>query len=204
MIQGSIKFKNYSLEWLFQPSKLAKFDSLWIRVCAIVAFTGYREAILLTFPQFSLLLQNFIDSFSPPKNLCLFFVTYPSFYSEILASQGTHWFPCFVLWLTEPVPCPSLDRFYFLFFHSFPLFSFDSFECPWLVTYFRMCWGMPFLISPFGNSPFLPFFPSRRNPILPIWKSPVAIPLFVLLHSGSPRRFPLAPWEVTSYFLFFC
>ena len=66
-----------------------------------------------------------------------------------------------------------------------------------------MCWGMPFSISTFGSSPFLPFFPSGRNPILPIWKSSVAIPLFVLLHSGSPRRFPLAPWEVAGYFLFF-
>ena len=28
VIQGSIKLKNYTLEWLFQPSKLAKFDSL--------------------------------------------------------------------------------------------------------------------------------------------------------------------------------
>ena len=47
------------------------------------------------------------------------------------------------------------------------------------------------------------FFPSGRNPILLIWKSPVAIPLFVLLHSGSPRRFPLAPLEVIGYFLYF-
>ena len=139
-----------------------------------------------------------------PKNLLLFFVTYPSFYSEILVSQGNHWFPCFVLWLTEPVLCPSLGMFYFLFFHSFLLFSFDSFESPWLVTYFGMWWGMPFSISTFGSSPFLPFFPSGRNPNLPFWKSPVAIPLFIILYSGSPRCFPLAPWEVAGYFLFLC
>ena len=28
--------------------------------------------------------------------------------------------------------------------------------------------------------------------------------LFILLHSGSPRRFPLAPWEVADSFLFSC
>ena len=67
-----------------------------------------------------------------------------------------------------------------------------------------MCWGMPFSISPFDSSPLLPFFPSGRNPILPTWKSLVAIPLFVFLHSGSPRRFPLVPWEVAGYFFFFC
>ena len=88
-------------------------------------------------------------------------------------------------------------------FSFFPSFSFNSFESPWLVTYFGMCWGMPFSILPFGSSPFLPFFPSGQNPILPTWKSPVAIPLFVLLHSGSPIRFPLVPWEVAGYFFFF-
>ena len=98
---------------------------------------------------------------------------------------------------------PITRQVLFPVFHSFPLFSFESFESPWLVTYFRMCWGMPFSISTFSSSSFLPIFPSGRNPILPIWKLPVAIPLFVLLHSGSPRRFPLAPLEVVGYFLYF-
>ena len=52
--------------------------------------------------------------------------------------------------------------------------------------------------------PFCPFFLSGRNPILPTWKSPVAILFFIFLCSGFPRRFLLVPWEVTDYFFFFC
>ena len=48
--------------------------------------------------------------------------------------------------------------------------------------------------------PFCPFFPSRRNPILPTWKSPVAILFFVFLCSGSPWRFLLVPWEAVGSF----
>ena len=92
----------------------------------------------------------------------------------------------------------------------FPVFSFfPSFQLwfLWKSMAGYLLWDMlryALSISPFGSSPFSPFFPSGRNPILPIWKSSVAIPLFVFLHSGSPRRFPLAPWEVASYFLLFC
>ena len=36
---------------------------------------------------------------------------------------------------------PITQQVRFPVFHSFPLFSFDSFESPWLVTYFGMCWS---------------------------------------------------------------
>ena len=53
---------------------------------------------------------------------------------------------------------PITQQVLFPVFLFFPSFSFDSFESPWLVTYFGMCWGMLFSISPFGSSPFA-FFP---------------------------------------------
>ena len=97
MIQGSIKLKSCSLEWLFQPSKLAKFDSLWIRVCAIVAFIGIPGSnihfplsffFLLTTTLLISLFSNKI-SFSPFFSCCLF-LRNPSlpFIMEFWSSRG--------------------------------------------------------------------------------------------------------------------
>ena len=57
--------------------------------------------------------------------------------------------------------------------------------------------------SAFGRPFSLSFFSNGRNPILPVRKSFVATPLFIALHSSSPRYRPLVLWEVTPGFLLF-
>ena len=112
-------------------------------------------------------LQNFINSFSLLQSLPSS-QPFPPFYSDILESQENHWFPCFVLWLTGHVPCPSLSRFYSLFFIlPFFLASISLKVHGWLPIsgYAEVT---PFSIPPFGSSSFLPFFPTGRNPILPV------------------------------------
>ena len=112
----------------------------------------------------------------------------PSFYNGVLVFPGNRWFPCFAFLWTEPVSCLSLSKSHFPFFSFFPSFSSDSFESPWLATFFGMYWGMPFSASPFGNSTFSLFFPSGRNPILPTWKPLVTI-LFLCFSVLVPRGF---------------
>ena len=79
----------------------------------MVAFLGYREVVLLIFPEFSLLLRILSIVLSLLNSLCPSSQSFPPFYSDILKSQGNHWFPCFVLRLTGHVLCPSLNRFRF-------------------------------------------------------------------------------------------
>ena len=76
MIQGSSKLKNYSLKWLFKPLRLTKFDSFWIRACAITVFSrilGNNLLISLSFlldKTFSMiLLPLFFFSFRNPSLL---------------------------------------------------------------------------------------------------------------------------------------
>ena len=47
MLQDPNKFKNYRLRWLSKPLRLAKFESLWIQVCSIVAVFGISGNISL-------------------------------------------------------------------------------------------------------------------------------------------------------------
>ena len=151
-----------------------------------------------------------ISLFSKKKSLSsLFFASLssqpiPSFYNEILVFLGNRWFPYFAFLWTEPVPCLSLGKSHFLFFLFFPSFSSDSFESPWLATFFGMCWDMPFSASPFYSSTFPFSFPYGRNPVLPTWKPPVIILFFVFLCSGSSRFFLLVPWEVAGFFWRLC
>ena len=136
MIQGSSKLKNYRLRWLFKSLRLAKFESFWIWVCAIVAVSGILGDDLLIFLSFSW--QNFLNDYVVIS--LAFFTILPSFYSVIFRVLGNYWFPCFAPWLPEPVLCPSPKRL------SFPCFSFfSSFWCcflesPWLTIYFRVHW----------------------------------------------------------------
>ena len=47
MLQGPNKLKNYRLRRLSKPLRLAKFESLWIQVCSIVAVFGISGNISL-------------------------------------------------------------------------------------------------------------------------------------------------------------
>ena len=96
MLQGSNKFKNHWLRWLFRPLRLAKFESLWIQVCSLVAIWVYQTV----FPSFFFLFLNFDRVFSMIFTLihCCsmpFTAGYFPFYSAILGFLGYHWFPPF-------------------------------------------------------------------------------------------------------------
>ena len=194
-----VQASSYSLEWLFQPSRLAKFDSLLIRVCAIVAFIGYREITLLTFLEFSLLFRILSIVFHP-WNLCLSLQPFPQWYSRI---SGEPLVPLFCPLVNRACIVPITQQVLFLVFSSFSSFSFDFFESLWLATCFGTCWGHA-LLDPVSLAIllFYPFYSDGRNLILPIWNSFTIIPFFKLLHSGSPRRFPLAPWGRWFFLLF--
>ena len=84
-----------------------------------MAFLGYWEVALLIFPEFSLLLRILSIVLSFLNSPCPSSQSFPPFYSDILKSQGNHWFLCFVLWSTGHVLCPSLSRFCFPVLHPF-------------------------------------------------------------------------------------
>ena len=52
MLQGPNKLKNYRLRWLSKPLRLAKFESLRIQVCSIVAVFRIPGNISLSFITF--------------------------------------------------------------------------------------------------------------------------------------------------------
>ena len=86
MLQGPNKLKNYKLRWLFKPLRLAKFESLWIQVCSIVAISGIPSDIPLLSSSFW---QSFLNDFVvifyywiPPSMLAAF-----PFYSAILGFE---------------------------------------------------------------------------------------------------------------------
>ena len=191
--------------WMVIPT--FKTCKVWFFLNPSMRNSGFSRILgssVTNFPWVFFSLQNFINSSFTSKFSTLLHNLSPFFYSDILESQGNYWFPCFVLWSTRHVLCPSLSRFRFPVFSSSPSFSFDFFESLWLTTYFGTCWGHAFLIPTFGNSSSLSFFSDGQNPVLSVWKSSAAIPFFILLHFGSSRRFPLAPWEVTDSFFFSC
>ena len=99
--------------------------------------------------------------------------------------------------------CPLHRRFSFPVLHSFLHFSVVSFKVHgWLPI--SECAEVTFLHgSAFGRPSSLSFFSNEWNPTLPVWKSFIATPLFIPLHSGSPRCHPLALWEVAPSFLLF-
>ena len=69
----------------------------------------------------------------------------------------------------------------------------------WGMLRLRLSWPHRLVVLPFCI-----FFPTERNPILPSWKSSVAIPFFILLGFGSPRHSPLASWQVANSSFFSC
>ena len=202
MIQGPSKLKNYILRRLFKPLRLAKFESFWIRVCAIVAISGISGDGLLISLSFSWqsFLKWFLFWFPLPSSR-----SFPPIYSVIFRVPGNYWFPCFAPWVPESVLCPSPRRL------SFPCFSFfSSFWCcllesPWLTIYFGVHW---FLMS---RSSWFSFWPSFLFIFFLKWAeshpaglkvfccySPFYSPLF-----WFPEYCPLALWEVTPGFLLF-
>ena len=205
-LRRDIRFKQAQKlqSWMVIPT--FKTCKVWFFLNLSMCSSGFSRILrnsVTNFPWVFSSLQNFINS-----SFSLEFPASPQpfspFYSNILESQVNHWFPCFVLRLTGHVSCPSLSRFHSLFFHLFlPLVSISLKVYGWL-PFSGHAEVTPFSIPLFGSSSSLPFFPAGRNPILPVWKSSVAIPFFILLHSGSPRRFPLAPWEVADSFFFSC
>ena len=87
MILGSSKLKNYSLRWLFKPLRLARFDSFWIRVCVIMAFSRISESNFTNFSEFSSR-QNFlnvsvVNFFSPSSQ------SFPPFIVLFWSPRGT-------------------------------------------------------------------------------------------------------------------
>ena len=60
VLQGPNKLKNYRLRWLSKPLRLAKFESLWIQVCSIVAVSGIPGDISLLSLSFW---QSFLNDF---------------------------------------------------------------------------------------------------------------------------------------------
>ena len=170
----------------------------------MVAFLGYREVVLLIFPEFSLLLRILSIVLSFLNSLCPSSQSFPPFYSDILKSQGNHWFLCFVLWSTGHVLCPSLSRFCFPVLHPFlPLVLISLKVYDWLPIS-EHAEVTPFSIPLLAALLLYLFFSDGRNQILPVWKSSTAIPFFIFFHAGSPRHFPHAPWEVVDSFLFSC
>ena len=202
MIQVLSKLKNYSLRWLFKPLWLAKFDSFWIRVCAIVAFSRIPGSNFTSFSEFSFR-QNFLNdsvtNFSLPSSQ-----SFPPFYSVILEFQENYWFPCFAPWVLEYVLWPSPRRFSFPILHSFLPFSFVSLKFHgWLpiseyaeVTFFTVQLLAVLLLYIFSQIGGIPLCRFESLSLL--------LPFFILFHSGSPRWYPLALWEVApSFFLLF-
>ena len=90
MIQGSNKLKNYKFRWLSNPLRLAKFESFWIQVYAIVAISGILGDIsLLSLSVLTEFSQWFCCDFLlfSHKNSSLLPATFPPFYSVILKSR---------------------------------------------------------------------------------------------------------------------
>ena len=75
-----------------EPLRLAKFESFWIQVCAIVAVSGIPRDISLYSLEFDrVFLMIFYRDFLllSQKIPLLLLVAFPPFYSVILRSQGT-------------------------------------------------------------------------------------------------------------------
>ena len=125
-LQGPNKFKNHKLRLLFRPPRLAKFESLWIRICSLVAVWGSRTLFTLPFLLFSIMVefsQVFFTSID--CGWMSFIVGCLPFYSAILGFLEYHWFPPFAslgtrtnVMLTTLVAGPFLILHYFLLLRS--------------------------------------------------------------------------------------
>ena len=191
-LQGPNKLKNYRLRWLSKPLRLAKFESLWIKVCSIVAVFGIPgniSLLSLSFDKvFSMILLWFTIA-ECPSMLAVF-----PFYSVILRFWGTTDSSLWLPRVPEPVLCQSFRGLVislFLIIFSFwcclpesPLLTFHSEVSlgSWpqffgFFTFFRLSFWLSF---------FLSFFPSERNPFLLGWSFSQPLSLIVL-HYGFPE-----------------
>ena len=125
--------------------------------------------------------------------------SFPPFYSDILESQGNYWFPCFALWSPQYVLCLLPSRSSFPFLHAFLLFSFVSLKVHGWLLISKHAEVTPFLIQIlavlllhlFSQTGGIPFCRFESLPLL-------------LLHSDSPRCYPLVLWEVADSSFFSC
>ena len=202
MIQGPSKLKNYILRRLFKPLRLAKFESFWIRVCAIVAISGIPGDGLLISLSFSWqsFLKWFLFWFPLPSSR-----SFPPIYSVIFRVPGNYWFPVLPPWYQSPFCAHHPEGWVFPVSHFFlPFGAVFSKAHGWLsISECTGFWCHVLHGSAFGRPSSLSFFSNGRNPILSVWKSFATTPLFIALHSDSPRYRPLALWEVTPGFLLF-
>ena len=143
MLQGPNKLKNYRFRWLSKPLRLAKFESFWIQVCAIVTVSripGNVSLLALSFWQSFLNDSVLIFYYSIPLSML---ATFP-FYSVILGF-GYHWFsPLVSLSTKAPVMSTTLivgsfpvsDSFHLLvlFLSGFSPFGLDT-----LVPHWQQC-----------------------------------------------------------------
>ena len=141
MIQGSNKLKNYRLRWLSKPLRLAKFESFWIRVCAIVAVFGILGDISLLsecfYRVFSRILLWFSIFFSHENFLALFPPAFLPFYSVILKSQRTIDSSVLLPGYQSLFCARHLENWAFPCFLIFSFFWCCFFESPWLTFRFN-------------------------------------------------------------------
>ena len=162
-----------------QPLRLAKFESLWIWVCSLVAVWGSRSGCLwipdAVFSFFSPLLNSgrvFSSIFtSIDYGWMSFTADCLPFYSVILRFLGYHWFPPFAPLGTKTnvvsatlVAGPFLILPYFLllrFLLQKPLADFPVLRDPRRLTFvlsFSKASRFHFSDPPFGCFPFCHFF----------------------------------------------
>ena len=134
MIQGSNKLKNYRFRWLSKPLRLAKFESFWIQVCAIVAISRipgdislfsfeFDRVLLMVFFYFFLFFYFYEISYYSLKNSSLLPVAFPPFYSVMLGSRGTIDSPVLLPGYQSPFCAHHPEGWVFLCFSYFPPFG---------------------------------------------------------------------------------
>ena len=165
MIQGSNKLRNYRLWWLSKPLRLARFESFWIQVCAIVAVSGILGDI-------SLLSLSFLTEFFSMILLLCFSIAFSPFYSVLLESQGTIDSPILLPGYQNPFCAHHLEGWAFPYFSFFLPFDAVSLKAHGLLFYSECAcfWCHVPYDSTFGRPSSLSFFLSGRNPTLLVRK----------------------------------
>ena len=165
MIQGSNKLKNYRLWWLSKPLRLARFESFWIQVCAIMAVSGIPGDI-------SLLSLSFLTKFFSIILLLYFSIAFSPFYIVLLESQGIIDSPILLPGYESPFCAHRLEGWAFSYFPFFLPFDAVSLKAHGLLFYSKcacfLC-HVPY-DSTFGRPSSLSFFLSGQNPILLVRK----------------------------------
>ena len=153
MLQCPNKLKNYRLKWLFKPLRLAKFESLWIQVCSIVAVWDTRKCLSLIF-YFSGFRPSFLLWFRYDPSCLSMLAAFP-FYSVIPRAWGPIDSPLLLPWILEPVMCLSPRRLILPLFLIISSFWCCFFKSSWLTFHSKVCLGDSswFLIFP-SFSPF--------------------------------------------------